>query len=598
MRQIPLRSFLIIPFLLLFIVAAGAIGWMGYRSGQNSLEQFERQMAAEIGARITVHLEHFFAATALTAQTNAEIIRSGLLDPARPDGLQRHFVADIRQRPLLSYVSFGFPDGQYIGATRLLDTNEVRLMTAMQADGMVLGTFDIKPDNSRGMSLIRGEPYDARKRIWFRTAVENGRAGWYPVYKYKVYESLGIGFSVPVYAAESNRLLGVAAADIALDQIGRYLRSQRLASAGVAFVAETDGRLIATSLNAPVFSVVGDTVRRFAIKDFPDERIRVAGEIMGSRERQTGQSFLDIDGARYLLDVQQFRDAHGLTLLVGVVLPERDFSGHFESSLKVLTWLSVAVVAIGVLVGIYLTGWLVRPINEINRRAEEIAEGQLADGVWAGSRVQELDQLGRAFETMAVHLRGAFADLESKVAERTRALEVANVELGRLARLDGLTQIANRRSFDALLLQEWRRCLREQQPISLMMIDVDEFKAYNDHYGHQAGDDVLIRIAALCSREMKRPGDMVARYGGEEFVVVMPSTDREGALQVARAIAEAVRNAGIAHRAAAHGVLTVSIGIATQLPTVQGKEVLLIADADQALYAAKRGGRNRIEVAL
>lgn len=99
---------------------------------------------------------------------------------------------------------------------------------------------------------------------------------------------------------------------------------------------------------------------------------------------------------------------------------------------------------------------------------------------------------------------------------------------------------------------------------------------------------MLIRIAALCSREMKRPGDMVARYGGEEFVVVMPSTDREGALQVARAIAEAVRNAGIAHRAAAHGVLTVSIGIATQLPTVQGKEVLLIADADQALYAAKR----------
>ncbi|MDQ5905593.1 MAG: hypothetical protein QG590_74, partial [Pseudomonadota bacterium] len=150
-----------------------------------------------------------------------------------------------------------------------------------------------------------------------------------------------------------------------------------------------------------------------------------------------------------------------------------------------------------------------------------------------------------------------------------------------------------------ILPQEWRRCLREKLPMSLLMIDVDDFKAYNDEYGHQAGDDVLIRIAAICSDETQRSTDLAARYGGEEFCVILANTDAGGALRVAEGIAAAVRNMDIPHkRATAARVVTVSIGVATSLPEVRHSPQDLLAAADAALYVAKRAGRNRVEVAV
>ena len=127
------------------------------------------------------------------------------------------------------------------------------------------------------------------------------------------------------------------------------------------------------------------------------------------------------------------------------------------------------------------------------------------------------------------------------------------------------------------------------------MLDVDDFKAYNDEYGHQAGDDVLIRIAAVCNAAMKRSTDTAARYGGEEFAVILAHTDAEGAMRVAEAIAQGVRDLGITHRrATAAPIVTVSIGIATMMPDVRESAGGLVGAADHALYAAKRAGRNRI----
>ena len=126
-----LRSYLVIPFLLLFLGAAALIGWAGYRSGKQGVEQFQRQVAAEVGVRVAAHLDRFFSAAANIALANADAMRAGLLDPARPTGLQQAFVGQMRHLPYLTFVSFGRADGQYVGATRLLDTNEVRLMAAL-----------------------------------------------------------------------------------------------------------------------------------------------------------------------------------------------------------------------------------------------------------------------------------------------------------------------------------------------------------------------------------------------------------------------------------------------------------------------------------
>lgn len=589
-----LRSFLVLPFLLLFLAAAALIGWAGYRSGQESLEQFQRQMAAEVGVRIAAHLDRFFSAATHVAQSNAEALRSGRLNPARPDDLQRQFVGQIRHLPYLTFVSIGLADGQYVGATRLLDTNEVRVMTSLKTEGMTIDTFRVDDDNARGIRINRGPDFDARTRVWFTRAQEARRVSWYPVYKYKPYDSLGIGVSLPVSDAQG-RAIGVVTGDVALVQIDRYLRAQSIGRSGVAFVAEPDGKLIATSQPEPVFRLEGENVVRLGIADYGDPRIRAAGEWLRTNDQPSGQRFLDVGGERVLLDVRHYRDSNGLNLLVGVLLPERDFATTFHANMKLVAWLTLGIAALGALFGVLLSGWLARPLNEINRRAERIAGGEWVGDVESRSAIREYAQLQQSFNAMAASLREAFSGLESRVSERTRALELANDELERIATLDGLTHIANRRRFDIVLQQEWRRCLRERIPISLLMLDVDDFKAYNDEYGHQAGDDVLIRIAAVCNAAMKRSTDTAARYGGEEFAVILAHTDAEGAMRVAEAIAQGVRDLGITHRrATAAPIVTVSIGVATMMPDVRESAEGLVGAADHALYAAKRAGRNRI----
>ena len=596
-RQFSLRNFLVVPFLLLFLSSVALIGWVGYRSGQESLEQFQREMAAEIGIRISAHLDRFFSSAVIVAQSTAEAMRSGRLDPGKIDDLERQFVGQMRYLPYLTFVSFGRADGQYVGATRLLESNEVRLMTSLKSEGMTLDTYAIEDDNARGRHISGGVKFDARTRIWFRQAVEKERLSWYPVYKYRPYEALGVGVSVPVYAPGSRRLLGVATGDVSLAQIARYLQTQAVGRSGIAFVAEPDGKLIATSLTDPVFRLEGDNVVRLAIGDYPDPRMREVGRQIQQTSAVSGQQFITANGERYLLDLRPYRDTLGLHLLVGVLLPERDFSASFNKNLRLATWLTLVIAALGSLFGVLLTGWLVRPIHAINQRAGRISRGELSGGDVAeeASPVRELNALSQSFNAMATSLRSTFSGQEARVAERTRALEVANDELKRIAMLDGLTHIANRRRFDAVLLQEWRRCLREHQPMSLLMLDVDDFKAYNDEYGHPAGDRVLISIAALCESETQRPTDMAARYGGEEFAIILSNTNAAGALSVAEAIAAAVRRAAIPHRrATAEAVVTVSIGVATCYPDVQKTPETLVSVADEALYAAKRAGRNRV----
>ncbi|CAK0776062.1 two-component system, chemotaxis family, response regulator WspR [Gammaproteobacteria bacterium] len=201
-----------------------------------------------------------------------------------------------------------------------------------------------------------------------------------------------------------------------------------------------------------------------------------------------------------------------------------------------------------------------------------------------GFNLGAVDYITKPFELPVVRAR---IRNHIKLKQKTELLE-------NLAMLDGLTDIPNRRRFDEMIAIEWRRARRNTLPLSVLMVDVDHFKAYNDHYGHGAGDECLRKVARSLKSALMRPADFVARYGGEEFVIILPENNEGGARQMAERIRAAVWDLSIPH---AHSptakYVTISLGHATRVPGLDDVPEVLLGTADRALYQAKQEGRNR-----
>ena len=186
---------------------------------------------------------------------------------------------------------------------------------------------------------------------------------------------------------------------------------------------------------------------------------------------------------------------------------------------------------------------------------------------------------------------------EAELEEATRELKKANKELERLASMDGLTGLANRRLFDQTLEKESKRAQREDNQLGLLMLDIDHFKYYNDTYGHQAGDECLKKLSAKMREILYRPGDMAARYGGEEFAVILPNTDQKGIKEVAERLRQEIKDLELEHKESPISeYVTVSIGAVCAKPCQQAEPDKIVQAADKALYLAKEAGRDQVKV--
>ena len=211
------------------------------------------------------------------------------------------------------------------------------------------------------------------------------------------------------------------------------------------------------------------------------------------------------------------------------------------------------------------------------------AKGEEADEA-LGLEMGAVDYISKPFNPIIVRAR----------VNTHLTLKLQSDYLRSLAGIDGLTGIANRRAFDERLASDWRQASRTGAPLSLLLIDIDFFKPYNDHRGHQDGDECLKRVAGALAKAVGRPQDLVARYGGEEFACLLPQTDAEGAVLIARKLQAQVEKLQIEHPASTVcNCVTLSIGIATQRPSPQSDCDELLRTADAQLYLAKHGGRNQ-----
>ena len=256
-------------------------------------------------------------------------------------------------------------------------------------------------------------------------------------------------------------------------------------------------------------------------------------------------------------------------------------------SLLGLLLASLVLITITVGAVVYVRRAVVLRINRLSAAMHAHQQGH--DGPIPCEGHDEISLMGATFAVFVEARRQA----EQQLEQANQHLQQMNDELHRLSEIDELTQIANRRRFDQHMESVWRRAQREQSEIGLIMADIDFFKRFNDEYGHQAGDECLHRVAQALAGELHREGDMVARYGGEEFILLLPGLNLAQTEQLAQLLLQAVRNLQIPNVQADCHMVTISLGVASVVPTRHDRIESLVSRADQALYAAKKRGRDQ-----
>ena len=230
--------------------------------------------------------------------------------------------------------------------------------------------------------------------------------------------------------------------------------------------------------------------------------------------------------------------------------------------------------------------WLAQRVADHQAAIQSVLQ-HLTDGRWVQADERRTPQGGIA---------GVRTDV-TQLVRKEQELAAANAKLALLSTTDGVTGIGNRRRFDDRLATDWMRCGRHGLPLTVILIDIDHFKLYNDHYGHLAGDECLRRVAQLLQATIRRADEVAARYGGEEFVLLLPDVPLPEAVTVAQRCMDSLRDAAMAHpRSPTAPIITFSMGIASVVPRPEAGSDTLVQAADAALYRAKYGGRNRFEV--
>lgn len=299
-------------------------------------------------------------------------------------------------------------------------------------------------------------------------------------------------------------------------------------------------------------------------------------------DREFGSiSFQSADGQRKAVS---FARVTGTQARLIVSIDESKMLGDVDHDIRT-AYLQLAVVGFLTLLGAWMAGerLIIRPISVMTRTAQRFGEGDLAARTSSTAVPREFAPLANAFNTMA-----------SQLAEREREMLAANDRLTVIASVDMVSGLANRRGFQSRLDFEWMKALQTDNGLSVLMIDVDHFKLFNDTYGHPEGDACLRRVGAALSAIADSHDGFAARYGGEEFCLLMPSNDAAYAMQVGETVRATVEALAIPHHTGGYGVVTVSVGVATVTPGETQPQDDLIEAADAALYAAKRRGRNAV----
>ncbi|MFL0168143.1 sensor domain-containing diguanylate cyclase [Candidatus Clostridium helianthi] len=586
-----IRNAFIVPFIAPIVIALVFVTITLMNGSQRAVDSVLREMSQSMLQQVKIQLDNRFSEANKLNEIHIDSFKAGFLNLDDQSGRERYFVSLLKNFNDVAMTYVGLKDGSFYGARRTIDGN----IQVVRNNKMTKGSSEYYSTSENGEGLFfveKFDDFDPRTRPWYIKAVSNESSSFSDIYNHFVFKEPTITVSTPIY--ENNELIGVFGVDYLLTWLGKTLNSLPIGKSGQIFVVNSNNQLVASSSDEKIFKIEDGKSQLIKAEESENKIIRKTIELSENLPESKLINF-DVNEEKYYANSESF-EKNGVEWRIYIVLSEADFLSEMNYTIRKTEMFNILFILLFLVFGFWIARRITKPIVNLNASAKALTEGTFKY-VDHENRQDELGQLTKSFNIMGSQLTGLVANLEMQVAERTRELEERNEFLQELSFFDGLTGIPNRRRFDEFFNKAFSSSIRNSKPIAILMLDVDEFKKYNDTYGHLKGDECIKNVAAVLKNTIKRKSDMAARYGGEEFIVLLQDTDKDSIIKISKEIMRGIKDLNMEHVESIYGVVTVSIGIVYDIPNKNQNSAEFIAKADEALYYSKNNGKNRVEFA-
>lgn len=425
-RRVPLRWVLVVPFVLQLFAAVGLTGYLSLRNGREAVNDLAKRLQQEVVSRVDRRLDSYLALPHQILQLNLDAIERGLLDLQDIESTGRYFWKQSQVFPQFSFTGYYLQDNTGAGAGRWFKGYDI-VITQHPGGGLKDYTHRADEKGNR-VELLDVTDFDPKTAGVYIDAAKAGKTVWSDVFVLEDFEGyIPISVGVPLFD-NARELLGVMNIDLLLADVSEFLQEIELSPSAQLFVIERDGLLIGSSSER---SIVNEQYERYSVFDYPEPLVGAIAEGMKQRfgelaSIETERDFdLTIEGERHYVAVKPWQDEYGLDWLVVVAIPESDFTAQINANTRTTILLCLAALGVAIVLGLYTSRWITRPILALQQASEAIAGGELDRAQVEIRGIDELERLGNAFDRMAAQLKSSFAELEDRVAERTAELQQA-----------------------------------------------------------------------------------------------------------------------------------------------------------------------------
>ena len=425
--QLPLRTVLIVPFILQIVGAVGLVGYLSFRNGQKAVSNLASQLMSEVSLRVEQNLQAYVITPHQINQNKLDAVKLGLLKMENLSAWEKYLWRQVQLYPYINFTSVGNKYGDYRTGEKL-SNGSLMINVSGKSTGFDFYSYNTNDTGDRTSVATVVKNFDIREHPSYQNAAKFGKPTWSSVYISFLEPTLILSALQPVY--ENNQLEGVLISALRLDHIGRFLNTLKIGKSGQAFIVEKNGTLLATSTGEQPFRTKNNKKELFKAEESVDPSTQATARYIAARFgelKEIKTSYMlnfEIDGERQFVKVLPFQDGKGLDWLIVVVVPEADFTKEIEANTRTAVLLCLAALGVAVAIGILTSRWVTNPILRLNTAAKNIAKGEW-DKTVESERADELGELAKSFNSMAQQLQQSFETLEHRVQERTAELAVA-----------------------------------------------------------------------------------------------------------------------------------------------------------------------------